>query len=49
MQLSPEKLHGRDSLFWRAREPVTKTWPLSALLVERRHAGHALQTELHLL
>jgi hypothetical protein len=49
MKLSPEKLHGCDAFLWRAREPVAKARPLSALLVERRHASHALQPELHLL
>jgi len=48
-ELRAEKLHGCDALFRRAREPVAKAGPLSALLVERRHASHALQPELHLV
>jgi hypothetical protein len=42
MELPPKKLHGGNALFRRPREPVPKRRSLTALLVERGDAYHAL-------
>jgi hypothetical protein len=47
MELSPKKLHRGNALFGRPGEPVPKRRSLTALLVERGDANHALQPELH--
>jgi hypothetical protein len=47
MELSQEKLDRRDAFLGRAREPVAKSRPLTALGVERGQTNHALQPELH--
>jgi hypothetical protein len=47
MELPPKKLHRGDALFGRPGEPVPKRRPLAVLFVERGHADHARQPELH--
>jgi hypothetical protein len=47
MKLSPKEFNSRDALVRRTGQPVSKRGPLAALLVERGHPNHALQSELH--